>query len=263
MSASDHSPRHDELLPAYALGALDSADLRELEEHMEGCRECRRQLDLWERDLEALAESVPPVEPSAETKRRILRVAAGGEERRTAARFPRWLTIPAAALLLLAVWGIAGQAGLRREVERLAAERDRLARQAAALEREAAQARAEAQRMAEALQVVASPGSRAIALAGLDPTPGASGRTYVNPEEGSALFYAFDLPRLAPDKTYQLWFIAAGKPVSAGTFAVDERGSGSVRVEDLRRTGEIQAWAVTIEPRGGVPQPTGAMVLKG
>ncbi|MFP5285532.1 MAG: hypothetical protein ACLGI9_07325, partial [Thermoanaerobaculia bacterium] len=154
MSASDHSPRHDELLPAYALGALDGAELRDLEGHLEsGCRECRRQLDLWERDLEALAESVPPVEPSAEAKRRILRIA-GGEERRTASRFPRWILLPAAALLLLAVWGIAGQAGLRREVERLAAERDRLARQAAALEREAAQARAEAQRMAEALQVV-------------------------------------------------------------------------------------------------------------
>jgi anti-sigma-K factor RskA len=34
-------------------------------------------------------------------------------------------------------------------------------------------------------------------------------------------------------------------------------------VEDLERVGEIQAWAVTIEPRGGVPQPTGTMVLKG
>jgi anti-sigma-K factor RskA len=263
MSAADHSPRHEELLPAYALGALDGADLRELEEHLDtACAECRRQLDLWDRDLEALAESVPPVEPSAETKRSVLGLAEGGE-RRTGSRFPRWILLPAAALLLLAVWGIAGQAGLRREVERLSAERDRLAQQAAVLEREAAQARAEAQRMAEALQVVASPGARVIVLAGLDPAPGASGRTYVNPEERSALFYAFDLPPLVPDRTYQLWFIAGGTPVSAGTFGVDESGAGSVRVEDIEQVGDIQLWAVTIEPRGGVPQPTGAMVLKG
>jgi hypothetical protein len=258
-----HSPRHEELLPAYALGGLDGGDLREMEEHLAtGCAECRRQLGLWERDLEALAESVPPVQPLPETKRNLLRLVRAGE-RRAGFFVPRWILVPLAALLLLAVWGIAGQERLRQEVLRLSAERDRLARNATVLEHEAAQARSEAQRMAAALQVVASPGARAIGLAGLDPTPGASGRTYVSPEQGSALFYAFDLPRLAPDQTYQLWFIAGGTPVSGGTFGVDERGSGSVRVEDLQRTGEIQAWAVTIEPRGGVPQPTGVMVLKG
>ena len=30
----DHSARYDELLPAYALGALDGEELRELEEHI-------------------------------------------------------------------------------------------------------------------------------------------------------------------------------------------------------------------------------------
>jgi anti-sigma-K factor RskA len=44
---------------------------------------------------------------------------------------------------------------------------------------------------------------------------------------------------------------------------VDERGSGSLRVEHVAPAGQIQAWAVTVEPEGGVPQPTGAMVLKG
>lgn len=263
MSAAGHSPRHDELLPAYALGALEGAGLRELEEHLaSGCRECHRQLELWQRDLEALAESVPPVQPSPETKRNLLRWVRAGE-RRAGFFVPRWILVPLAALLLLAVWGIAGQVRLRQEVLRLSAEHDRLARNATVLEQEAARARAEAQRMAAALQVVASPGARATVLAGLDPAPGASGRTYVNPEERSALFYAFGLPPLAPDRTYQLWFIAGGQPVSAGTFGVDEQGAASVRVGNVERAGEIQAWAVTIEPRGGVPQPTGAMVLKG
>ena len=105
------------------------------------------------------------------------------------------------------------------------------------------------------------PGVQSVVLAGLGPSPGAKGRTYVNPSTRDALFYAFDLPSLPADKTYELWFIAAGKPVAAGTFDVDPRGTGTVRVE--RVNDQIQAWAVTIEPRGGVPQPTGAMVLKG
>ena len=97
----------------------------------------------------------------------------------------------------------------------------------------------------------------------MGPSPGAAGSTYVNPRAHEALFYAFGLPRLPDRKTYQLWFIAAGKPVSAGTFAVDPRGDASVQVDRVTDPRQIQAWAVTVEPLGGVPQPTGAMVLKG
>lgn len=259
-----HSSRHEELLPAYALGAVDGEELRELEAHLAtGCAECRRQLDLWEGDLEEIAASVEPVAPSETARRRIQRLAAGGGASAPARpRSSRWAAIVAAAALLMAVGSGWQQARLGEELERLGAERDRLARQVSGLDRQLGLARAEAQRMAESLAIIASPGARSIQLAGLGPSPQASGSTFVNPERGKAVFYAFDLPALAPDKTYQLWWIEDGKPVSAGTFNVDERGTGSVQVERAPK-GATDAWAVTIEPAGGVPQPTGEMVLKG
>ncbi len=262
-----HSNRIEELLPSYALGALDGEDLRELEEHLEaGCPECRRQLDRWNRDLEALAESAPPVEPSEVARARVLRVAGGSRLRGV----PGWVYPAIAALLLISIGSGISLWRLRGEVRSLAAERGRLEREIAALDREARLARDEAQlardearRAAQALQVVAAPGVRTVVLAGLKPAPSSAGRTYVNPQTGDALFYAFGLPDLPRDKTYQLWFIAGGKPVSAGTFAVDERGAGSLRVDRIGDAAGIQAWAVTVEPQGGVPQPTGEMVLKG
>jgi outer membrane murein-binding lipoprotein Lpp len=258
--ATPHSSRIEELLPAYALGALDGGDLRELEEHLAGgCVECRRQIGFWQRDLEALAGSVPPIVPSEVTRARVLHLVSGAPAVR---HVPRWLPFAAAALLLLGVWGIAGQLRLRNEVRGLVAERERLERRVAALDREVDQARSEARRAAEALQVLAAPGVQSVVLAGLGPTPGAAGHTYVNPQTRDALFYAFNLPALEREKTYQLWFIAGGKPVSAGTFAVDPRGTGSLRVAQVADLKAIAAWAVTVEPRGGVPQPTGAMVLK-
>jgi anti-sigma-K factor RskA len=268
MTVVPHSARFEEFLPAYALGALDDDDLRELEEHLaDGCEECRRQLDLWNRDLEALADSVTPVEPSEMTRARILRVAAGAQGTVSAAqasrRLPQWLPLAAAALLIVAVWGVAGQIRLRGELERLTTERDRLAQQVAAFDREVSLARNDARQARQALEVLANPGVQSVVLAGLGPTPQAAGHTYVNPRRRDALFYAFDLPALPREKTYQLWYIAGGKPVSAGTFAVDERGTASVRVERVRDIGSIQAWAVTVEPAGGAPQPTGDMVLKG
>jgi anti-sigma-K factor RskA len=263
--STPHTPRVEELLPAYALGALDGEDLRELEAHwVSGCEECRRQLALWQGDLEAVAAGVEPVQPSDVTRARVLRLAGGAKKAPAAPprRTPWWMAAVAAVLLALALWGLLGQARMERQVKSLEAERDRLSREVNGLEQQVGLARDEARQARQALQVIAAPGVQSVLLAGLGPSPGAKGRTYVNPSTRDALFYAFDLPALPADKTYELWLIAAGKPVAAGTFDVDPRGTGTVRVERVTAS-PIQAWAVTIEPRGGVPQPTGAMVLKG
>jgi anti-sigma-K factor RskA len=258
-----HDPRYDELIPAYAVGALDGDELRELEAHLAaGCPACEEQLALWHGDLEELAASVPPIEPSEATRARVLRLAGGGRPARRAPRLG-WLALPAAALLALAFWGIVRQARLGGEVERLRSERARLERQLAALDRELGLARAESQRMAATLAILSTPGSHSIRLAGLDPAPGAVGETFVDPRQGRAVFWAFHLPAPAPGKTYQLWWIGPQGPVSAGTFDVDAQGRGRVEVARVDQPDAVQAWAVTIEPAGGVPQPTGAMVLKG
>lgn len=263
-----HTPRIEELLPAYALGALEGEELRELEEHLAGgCEECDRQLALWQGDLEELAATVPPVEPSEITRARVLRLAGATPEAvpaPAAARRSSWkMAAAASALLALAFWGLLGQVRMEREMRSLSAERDRLRRQVEVLSREVGSVRSEVLQAKQDLQVLAGPGVQAVTLAGLGPTPGAKGRTYVNPSTHDALFYAFDLPVLPADKTYQLWFITDGKPVPAGVFAVDPRGTASLRVQQVADVARIQAWAVTVEPSGGLPQPTGTFVLKG
>lgn len=266
MSESPHSSRFEELLPAYALSALDAAELREMEDHLAGCEECRGQLRLWNLDLESLAASVAPVTPSETTRARILRLAGGAAPALVPAsprRLPGWALLAAAALLAVAVWGVAGQLRLHGALERLTAERDRLASRVESLTRDVTQARDEAQRASQALQVVADRGVRTITLAGLEAAPRAAGHTYVSPQRRDALFFAHDLPALPSGKTYELWYIAGGKAVAAGTFSVDPQGMGNIKVENVPDVASIQAWAVTIEPSGGVPQPTGAMVLKG
>jgi anti-sigma-K factor RskA len=274
--SSPHSPRFEELLPAYALGALEGDELRELEAHLSGgCGDCSRQLALWQGDLETLAAGIPPIQPAETTRARVLRLAGGAPggapplpasaPARPAPSRPLagWLALAALLLLAFSLWGVLGRARMEREAERLTAERDERSRRVDTLSREVSRAQAETERAKQALQILAAPGVQLVSLSGLAPSPGAAGSTYVNPRAHEALFYAFGLPRLPDRKTYQLWFIAAGKPVSAGTFAVDPRGNASVRVDRVTDPRQIQAWAVTVEPLGGVPQPTGAMVLKG
>src|SRR5687768_15673263 len=188
--SADHSTRHEELLPAYALGAVDGEDLREMESHLAtGCAECRRQLDLWQGDLEELAASVEPVAPSETARRRVQKLAGlAGSAAPVRSRPSRWPAILAAASLLIAVWSGWRQARLGEELERTGAERDRLARQVSGLDQQLGLAKAEADRMAESLAIITSPGSQAIVLAGLGPSPNAKGHTFVSPERGKAVF---------------------------------------------------------------------------
>lgn len=96
-------------------------------------------------------------------------------------------------------------------------------------------------------------------LAGVAPATAATGRVYVSSR--GMFFTAEALPALAAGRTYQLWTIVGGQPVSHGVFGPASDG----RAQVLAQTppGPVQAIAVTIEPEGGVPAPTGDKVLLG
>jgi anti-sigma-K factor RskA len=68
------------------------------------------------------------------------------------------------------------------------------------------------------------------------------------------------------DRDYQLWVIRNQTPVSAGVFSIrNDEGELFFRIDNLAETDKtiINAFAITLEPAGGVPQPTGPMYLIG
>jgi anti-sigma-K factor RskA len=82
--------------------------------------------------------------------------------------------------------------------------------------------------------------------------------------EKAWLFYAFGIPP-PPGKEYQVWFMTELEgPVSAGVFTPDQSGTGVVLAEPPSKLfGKIVATAVTLEPAGGLPKPSGEMYLRG
>ena len=58
------------------------------------------------------------------------------------------------------------------------------------------------------------------------------------------------LPQIREDQDFQLWALVDGNPVDAGVF---EQGDAFVRMKNIDRA---DAFAVTVEPKGGKPQPT-------
>ena len=61
------------MIAAHALGALETAEARELDAHLATCAECRAELDSWQDTAASLAYAAPAIEPSAELRSRLLR----------------------------------------------------------------------------------------------------------------------------------------------------------------------------------------------
>ena len=80
------------------------------------------------------------------------------------------------------------------------------------------------------------------------------GRVFVSSDKG-VVFIGENLPRIDPDKTFELWVIPGkGNPVPAGVFRSQPDATAVfVRPGPVDDAASI---AVTVEPEGGSPQPT-------
>jgi anti-sigma-K factor RskA len=69
------------------------------------------------------------------------------------------------------------------------------------------------------------------------------------------------LPTLPANQQYQLWSLVDGKPVDAGVFEADTTNSVQALQRLNRSIGRADAFAVTVEKRGGSPTPTLSTLL--
>jgi len=267
---------HQELLELAALlplGTLDAEDERRLEEHLRGgCPECEEALRAAAEVVDALAADVTPLEPSPALRARILARAgetsgAGGSAVRGAGapRVRRHWLAPALALAA----GVLIAVGLGLELRDLRAALGEAQQQVARLESAlsgAAQERAGlARELAAAERTVGeltARQTRTVALAATGPLPDASARAFLDPEGRRLLLVVYDLPPPPPGQSYQLWVIVGGEPVSAGVFDVQAGGARHEASALPSIEGPVTI-VVTIEPAGGMPKPTGPIVLAG
>lgn len=225
---------HEETESIAALDALGVAGAGEavlLALHVAACLPCRRARDEYRLASTLLALGLDPVLPPREVRERLVESVRGA----AASRRSSWRLAAAAALVLALV-------GWRELTVR--AERVQLQRENAKLVSE--------------LAALGAADTRTIALAGQEIAPRASAKVFLEPNRRRAIVFFHDLPENPDDKSYQLWIIRADRPapISAGVFDVTREGEASIAVENLPVATEIRALAVTLEPRGGVAQPT-------
>ena len=233
---TDH--QWSELAAPYALGALAPDERERFEAHLAECAACRGEVHSLREVAVLLADAAPAATLPSGLRDRILREARQIRPLRSG-RAPVIPWLAAAASLVLAVglgYVYVRERGTLQRVNAALAERDSL------------------------IATVFSPDVVTAALTATGKPP--SARLYWNPSRHRIVMAVFQLPPASTGRTYQLWAIAQGKPVSLGVFntAADGRLTAAMEVPPGLT---FELTAVTEEPAGGSPAPTQQPFLTG
>lgn len=282
-------------MPLYVLGTLeDEAQAQQVRDRLlTGDPVCAGYLAEAEATLAALPLALDPVAPSPQAKRNLLeRVArasqpdgapkAATEHREVAGTIrPRvpvaWTLVSsalAAAVAVLITWGVT-YSPMQRQGDELRQVQADLAQKGKQIDRLEFAVATKNQRIVEletqvqtTTQTVNFLRSRRLIVASLDAgetqPENAWGRLFWDQDRGVWHFYASGMKPAGEGKTYELWFITKDqKKVPAGLFNVDSSGQTVLTVPLPPDIGPLAMAAVTDEPAGGVPQPTGSIQLVG
>jgi len=261
-----------ELCSIYALGALDGEELREFEAHLKtGCPLCGQQIQEYGETVASIPEALRNVRPSQDLKTRLMARLEEESLNRGVVDFKSAAKVQPAKPQQKRGWlpwacAVAAGIALMVSLTRVTSLNRGLAEQQKRLNHQLEQLKVLQKLLSEEKEVtqfIIKPGVQITPLAGTDKSPQAAGKILWSAQEKKALFYASNLPLPPEGKTYQLWIIANNKPFDAGIFSVDPQGTGFLRVPSLSEADRAQKFAVTLEPAGGVPQPTGDMHLLG
>jgi anti-sigma-K factor RskA len=244
--------------PAYVLGALTPAERLAFEAHLAECAICAAEVRSLSPVTAGLARLVPEAEPAPAVKGRLL---AAISKPPSSSWSLSWLAVAASLALAVALGGYS--ALLRARVAGLESQLREATRRAEASERRVADARRVALDAQSQVAVLAAPDLARIDLAGQPVAPAAAARAFWSRTRG-LVFTASNLPVPPPGRAYQLWVLTAQPaPISAGMLVVDASGRVTAKFDTPLDLPRPVAMAVTLEPEGGVPAPTGEKYLVG
>jgi anti-sigma-K factor RskA len=272
-----------EIAALYALGALSQNEARAFEVHIqEGCSVCQRQLNEFESVAGALGASTKEIPPPAYL-RDLLKVRIEKESESASQTLPAQASIihfpdqqktdgsapnihRASKTVNWLPWAVAASLLIALLSSLFLWRNDRQNLQASINEGKSEQS-SKTEELAQIKSILASPDQYDVLSLKATPDapetiPAASGTVYWNKLDQKWVVTT-DLPQPPEGKVYQLWFVTAGTPVSAGLIKPDEDGHGFLIISVPQSIPTIVAAAITLEPQNGSPQPTMPILAMG
>lgn len=244
MSMSETCREVRELLPGYAVGALERGEREYVRRHLDACPGCSAELETYVGVTDALLHLVPRRSPPPSLRARLAESVPHRAPVATlpSARRPDLLRIALAAglaLLLLLNGGLL----LRLN----------------AVRREQAKLAAQVARNQTGLALGTYPSTQVAGLEG----EGVFGTVVYDRDRSLAMVYAWGLDPLPAGRAYQLWLRGAGgERISGALFKAEEGEQFTVVVVNSPEpVGSFIGIGATVEPVGGSPGPTGPPVF--
>lgn len=284
--------RLEEQASLYALGILEPDEKPEFERELEGNEELQRLVDDLSAAAASLAHNVPLRMPPPHLEAAILREIRESKVVRPAFTPARWVPWALAAGLAVTTGVLfvsrtelknrvadlrSEQAQAQAEVARLSAERDKTVGKLADLEKREAESNARIsafnrereQMIGEIAQLKERDSFSQMQIATLssklEAAPKASAFVIWDAKNQRGVLTAVDVPPNAEDHDYQLWVVDPKYqiPVDAGVFSVKNGQTTKVVFKPKRPITSADAFAVSLERKGGVAKAEGPMVLVG
>ena len=105
------------------------------------------------------------------------------------------------------------------------------------------------------MKMVMNRSNKIVDLKGMEIAPQSFATVYWNPNSKKVMLNVNNLPMPPADKQYQLWALKDGKPIDAGVFDM-QPGTGDDMHMMPVTIADADAFAVTLEKKGGSPVPT-------
>jgi anti-sigma-K factor RskA len=264
-----------ELAASYVLDAVSASERHEIEAHLDVCPECTGEVASLRATMGELAYTAPRLRAPAGLKERVLSGlddvpgAAPALPFRAPAAPPRtqpWWVAAAAVVGAILVGGYALTLRTRigflgQELRESRAQTQAAQRQLADVQTQLTRASVEIQRVSLTTTILAAPDVVRVDLKSEPKVAGAVARAFWSRSRGT-LFTSHSLPPLPSSQVYQLWILTESETLSAGLLSPDAQGRALI-VADPSTVDAPKAFAVTIEPAGGVAAPTTTPVLVG
>lgn len=277
---TNNHPTREEDFDLYALGALDADERLVIESHLAACADCQRKLVAARGRIAMIGLSAPVVAPSPHVREQLLariRVASAAaqsaspsarESERSAPRTsppaPRetarilWrpqVIAPALALVIAVFTAI-----LWRQNDNLQSQLGQLRASVAQQQKQLQDARAQLEESQHAADLLAARDTVVVPLAPMPGAPQGTARVAYSSHMGM-LMYDGTLAPPPDDKCYELWLVPTeGAPINAGVFH-PQRGTTDHWMMQIPAGVTPKAFAITLEPMGGMSHPTGPKLL--
>lgn len=258
------------ILELYVIGDLDEEQIREVEDLAVRHPEIREELNAIQLSMEKYAAQ-HAITPTPNIKVKLLEslklnpsAAAAGESSKVVPLYParsssstirnlQMALAACSALLILSVFALFSAYNqlddAKNQISSLGLQNQKYTTAVKYMKQNN-------EEMQKIIEMGDSPDWAKVQLGGVTKSPDARMTLYWNKRNQDVMLVnsQMNLPRHDADHQYQLWAIVNGKPVDLGVF--DVKADSTTLLRKMKAVPSAQAFAVTLEKRGGNPTPT-------